>query len=205
MNHNVLPKLQNRSSVNALLVASGHHPRALLHLLRGLLLIPLMTGLITGCEDSKPDLEGFVNKVKSRPVKPPKSLPEPYIYEPVPYLRTDSRSPFRPVELVAAEAAAQEKQSTIQPDFSREKDELEAYALSELTLVGILEREGEQSALVSTPDGQVVIVQKGAYMGRNYGLIKSVSDNQILLREIVKDAEGLWEERETGFGFQQGE
>lgn len=180
------------------------HRRALLSLLRLLILVPVTVGLLAGCEDAKTDLKSFVKKIKQQPVNSPKALPEPYIYEPVPYLRTESRSPFRPVKLAAAEVRREEKVSKVQPDYSREKDELEAFALSELSLVGILDQTGGRSALISTPDGQVVIVKQGGYMGRNFGLVKSISDGQIKLREIVKDDEGLWEERETDFGFQQG-
>jgi type IV pilus assembly protein PilP len=50
---------------------------------------------------------------------------------------------------------------------------------------------------VRDPTGTVHRVQVGNYLGANYGKILNIQEDRIDLREIVKDSQGLWEERQA--------
>jgi type IV pilus assembly protein PilP len=43
----------------------------------------------------------------------------------------------------------------------------------------------------------------GNYIGQNYGKIISVTDGELILREIVQDAAGEWVERQTSLQLQE--
>ena len=77
-------------------------------------------------------------------------------------------------------------------DESR-KEELEAYALDTLRMVGTLEQEDVTWGLVQTNDGTIHRVKKGNYMGQNHGQIIRVSDNEIELTELVPAGRGYIE------------
>ncbi len=159
--------------------------------------------VLSGCDEAKPDLQAYVKKIQARPVRALDPLPAPEAYQPVPYEQAGGRNPFAAVVLVVIESKTKKKISKIQPNLTRDREELEQFALSELRLVGTLEKEETLYALIARPDGEVVIARKGNYIGKNYGLVKSVEESTLVLREIVKDAEGLWEKRTTTFGFQE--
>ena len=48
-------------------------------------------------------------------------------------------------------------------------------------------------------------VQVGNYLGRNFGKILDIQEDRIDLREIVKDADGRWEERQASLALLEDE
>jgi type IV pilus assembly protein PilP len=48
-------------------------------------------------------------------------------------------------------------------------------------------------------------VQIGNYLGRNFGKILNIQEDKIELREIVKDADGRWEERQASLALLEEE
>ena len=52
-------------------------------------------------------------------------------------------------------------------------------------------------------DGLIHQVQKGLYMGQNYGKIKAISENSVAMREIVQDGVGEWIERDAVLELQE--
>ncbi len=77
------------------------------------------------------------------------------------------------------------------------REELEESELDTLRMVGILEGNDELWGIIRTNDGTVHRVQVGNYMGSNYGKILNIQEDRIDLREIVKDSQGRWEERQA--------
>jgi type IV pilus assembly protein PilP len=41
----------------------------------------------------------------------------------------------------------------------------------------------------------------GNYLGRNYGKVLDIKEDRLELREIVKDSEGRWEERNASLAL----
>ena len=85
---------------------------------------------------------------------------------------------------------------SLQPDFSRRREPLEAYPLENLKMVGTLQQKKDIFALIRTPDSNLFRVKAGNYMGQNFGRIGTISESNIKLKEIVQDSTGSWEEKE---------
>lgn len=163
--------------------------------IRGFQLVCLM-GLLAACGSNEnfSDLQGFVAEVKARPAAQVEPVPVFVPYEGFIYSAASQRSPFD-VPLVINGDDTQELAQDVQPDFDRQQDLLESQSLSELTMVGMLFRQGVYEALIEDGFGEVHRVGVGNYLGRNYGRIQSISETQLSLIEIVPSGSGGWVER----------
>lgn len=124
---------------------------------------------------------------------PPLPVVKPY--EPVPYRAFEMPDPFGPAKIeLAIGAAAKSKSGANAPNTSRPKEPLEAYPLESLRMVGTIAQQGVNYALVRA-DSSVYRVKVGNYLGQNFGIIASITENQINLKELVQDASGDWTER----------
>ena len=104
-------------------------------------------------------------------------------------LRSDSANPVSNSSLIA-------------PELNRRKQPLEAYPLDVMAYVGNLQKGSKKSALLRV-DKLIYQVDDGAYLGPNYGKITTISDSEIILREIVQDAAGEWIERQATLQLQE--
>ena len=55
---------------------------------------------------------------------------------------------------------------------------------------------------MSTPDGGTHRITLGNHMGRQSGKIININEREILLREVIKNPAGEWEERKVTLNFQ---
>ncbi len=160
----------------------------------------LMVLLLVGCSSGgMNDLQAYVDEVKaSRKGKVP-PLPEFTPVESFAYSAAKKGDPFVSWEAKAASAVQQEKKtkkgSGLQPDTNRRREPLESFPLDTLRMVGTLQRENENSALVSSPDGLVSRVVVGNYLGQNHGRVVSILREKMELMEIVPDGLGGWQHR----------
>jgi len=83
------------------------------------------------------------------------------------------------------------------PDRSRRKEPLELFPLDSLKLVGVLEQNDENWAVIRAPDASVHRVRAGNYMGENFGEIDAVGENTVELTELVRNPVGRWESRDA--------
>lgn len=141
--------------------------------------------------DLKQELNTLTKDVRGK-IDP---LPVVKPYEPVPYAAFDMPDPFGPakIELVTKSSVGG---GGLKPDLNRPKEPLEAYPLETLAMVGVLQQSKLIFALVRA-DTNLYRVKVGNYVGQNFGLITTISDNQIQLRELVQDAAGDWAERQS--------
>jgi type IV pilus assembly protein PilP len=150
---------------------------------------------LVGCSfgDNHTDLRNYVDEVKARPQGAIEPLPPLRTYDAYIYNVTAMRSPFdAPVEV---REIVQSTDPQIKPDFGREKEYLEAFALDSLSMVGTLQREGRFWALVKDGVAGINRVTVGNYLGKDHGKIVSASSTQIDLIEIVSDGLGGWLQR----------
>ena len=96
--------------------------------------------LLAACSraDNFQDLQSFVIEVKSRPGAAVEPVPEFVPYEAFIYGAASLRSPFE-VPLVIDPNTNIVLNQDIEPDFDRVREPLESLALSELSMVGVLE------------------------------------------------------------------
>jgi len=98
--------------------------------------------------------------------------------------------PDEPVDDVEEGTAA-----TIRPDADRPREFLENFPLDTLRMVGTLELEGVNFALIRDNDNVIHRVSEGNYMGGNHGRVVRVRGDRVELTELVEDPRGGWTER----------
>lgn len=136
-------------------------------------------------QESTKDLHGHV---------PP--LPEIKPFPAVSYDAADQLDPFSAAKIVPEKRLGG---GGFKPDFDRPKEPLEAFPLESLKMVGVLRKKDVMYALVNA-SGVVYQVRAGNHMGQNFGLVTSVTDSEINLKELVQDPTGQtsdWVERPT--------
>ncbi|MGR9090806.1 MAG: pilus assembly protein PilP [Gammaproteobacteria bacterium] len=162
--------------------------------------------MLSGCVNrDMSDLEDYASDVISRPGGRIEPLPPIKPYERYLYAsgeqnqRDPFRSFFRPEpEAVPSDPSDDPNQRLFATEvLTHNREELERVELDSLRMVGILENNNELWGIVRDPAGTVHRVQVGNYVGANYGKILHIQEDRIELREIVKDSQGLWEERQA--------
>jgi type IV pilus assembly protein PilP len=164
----------------------------------------LLLMLAAGCvSKDMSDLEDYVAEVLARkggeiePLPPIKPY-ERYLYQAA---ELGMRDPFRsfyeqePEVEQVEKAVDAEQQKYANEILTHNREELEGYELDALRMVGVLENSDFLWGIVRDQQGVVHRVQVGNYVGRNYGKITNIQEDRIDVREIVKDAQGRWEER----------
>jgi len=142
-------------------------------------------------KDKTKDLRG---KIEPLPVVKP--------YEPVPYKAFDQADPFSSAKIELVTKSAGGAGGGLKPDFNRPREPLEAYPLESLKMVGVLQQRKASFALVKADVG-LYRVKVGNYMGQNFGLITTITESQIQLRELIQDTAGDWAERQSTLQLQE--
>ena len=144
------------------------------------------------------DLQEYIKEVKARPKGTIQALPEMKVVEPFIFNPEGLRNPFVPVEKKDDEESVDVASDTgILPDTTRRKEELESYPLDTLKMVGTLTEGDGLWGLIKASDGTIHRVQKGNYMGRNYGEIMRILVDKVELMEVVQEKPGSWQEQQA--------
>ena len=147
----------------------------------------LSVGLLSACGASNVgDLQQFVDDKSERPGGLIEPIPTFTAYEAFTYSATSMRSPFdRPIEVV--ELTTLRLRATVAPERSRAKEFLEQFSVDSLSMVGRLQRQGVEWALLRDPIGGIHRVREGNYLGPDHGKVVDVGDGYIAIMEIVTD------------------
>ncbi len=162
--------------------------------------------LLSGCSESgMNDLEQFINeaKMKKGKVEPlPRFRPAgTYIYS-----AAELKDPFETWKSeVKANQEVNKVISGIRPNVNRRKEVLENYPLDTLRMIGSVEFRDERWGLVKAPDGIIYRVKPDNYLGQNFGKIIAVTENKLILTEIVPDGLGGWQERQASLSVTEAE
>ncbi len=175
----------------------------------------LLTGevLLAGCVSSDiSDLEQWTQEVMSRKGGRIEPLPEIKPYEAYTYQAAEEgkRNPFEPFYEVRQAQAEEAEDDGMTAEMEREirhrnREELEQFELDSLRMVGTMEDNEANWGIVRDPDGVVHRVRVGNYLGRNVGKIVNIFEDRIVLREIVKNNQGRWEERQAALALAETE
>ena len=116
----------------------------------------------------------------------PKEEKRPFVYDP-----SGKRDPFRPFI---------EMQTPVKPSDERiPLTPLQKYDLSQLKLVAILVGKEGGRAMVEDSEGKGYIITKGTYIGRNFGKVKIITKNLVIIEEQYKDYLGNIKPKEIEF------
>ena len=162
--------------------------------------VPMMALLLlSACQQqSKQDLVVFVENAYKDEKPEIEPLPPIIPYEEFIYSADELADPFSRTNVFIGTAATSEEDDLAAGiDPNRRREPLEAFPLDGLRLDGVLDFQGQLSAIVRSPDGDSVPVNVGNYVGLNNGQILSInSEEQIVeVEETVRDATGKWVKR----------
>jgi type IV pilus assembly protein PilP len=158
----------------------------------------LIVGLSSCGDDDFADLKAYIAEVKQRQKSVIEPLPEIKTVQPFVFDESELHDPF----FVAADRPEQptediKVENGIHPDASRTREELESYELDALRMVGTVALNNTLWGLVKATDGTIHRVHAGNYLGRNFGKIIRIKEDQIELMEIIPDSPGTWRERKA--------
>jgi type IV pilus assembly protein PilP len=168
--------------------------------------------ILSGCASTDiSDLDQYVQETLARPGGRVEPLPEIRPYEAHAYQsgELDARDPFVLFYAPSEETALiQEKDSGLTEEMEKEikhrnKEELEQFELDSLRMVGTMDNEDSQWGIIQDPEGDVHRIKVGNYLGRNTGKILNVFEDRIELREIVRNSQGRWEERQAAIALEE--
>jgi type IV pilus assembly protein PilP len=148
--------------------------------------------------DLKAELKDKTKDLRGR-IEP---LPVVKPYEPVPYTAFDQADPFSSAKIELVTKSASTGGGGLKPDLNRPKEPLEAFPLESLKMVGVLQQKKANFALIKA-DAGLYRVKVGNYLGQNFGLITTITESQIQLRELIQDAVGDWTERQSTLQLQE--
>ena len=164
---------------------------------------------IAGCvSGDMSDLEKQVSEIMSKPGGRLEPLPEIKPYEAYVYEsgKSEARNPFKRFYVVEQSLAIEESEGPVDDGLTEEmkneiqnrnREELEGFELDSIKMVGTLQNEDNHWGIVLDPGGIVHRVKTGNYIGLNIGKITSIEEEQIEVREIIKDNSGRYGERQA--------
>jgi type IV pilus assembly protein PilP len=103
-----------------------------------------------------------------------------YFYDP-----TGKADPFKPLFATEAERIMPAHQKAKRPRLPLTP--LQRIDLGQFKLVGIVLSHGGNKALVEEPSGKGYIISKGTYIGQNFGRVKRILEDKVVVEEEVED------------------
>ncbi|WP_432258500.1 pilus assembly protein PilP [Cupriavidus sp. TMH.W2] len=159
---------------------------------RALAAAALAVGLLGACGASDEDaLRQWMNATRSARAKPPEPVPDARPYVPREYAAANAPEPF-----------AQEKIGELNrtladsPEAGRRREPLEDYPLENFKMLGMMKKNGETYGIVRV-DNKIHHVKVGQYLGQSYGRVVRITDQEIVLRELVREGVSEWKEKMT--------
>jgi type IV pilus assembly protein PilP len=166
--------------------------------------------ILSGCISADTvSLNNELSSIMSRPGGLIEPLPEIKPYEAYAYQSglSDAHNPFKLFYVIKrTELESDGVDDALTPEVEREiknrnREELEAYELDSLRMVGTLDNDDDEWGIVLDPEGAVHRVSVGNYLGVNIGKITHVHEDRIELREIIQNSDGRWEERQAALAL----
>ncbi|HEX7636490.1 MAG TPA: pilus assembly protein PilP [Noviherbaspirillum sp.] len=160
--------------------------------------------LLGGCGDGGlQELKQWMEEVRRQTPVSVQKLSEPKKFIPFAYGGKNEPDPYSPAKLSIAFAKAQAGTGGgSKPDLERRKEPLENYPLDSIKMVGTLQKPGLSYALLQV-DKAIFQVKVGNYIGQNFGMVTRITDTEVELKEIVRDAAGEWVERPAKLELQE--
>ena len=164
-----------------------------LHYSKRWALIILVLFLASCQQASHDDVHAFIASNKDQPpgkIKPLKRYPP---YKPYNYRAQQLRGPFTPPYIIEKKVFA--ATSNVKPDVDRQKQRLENFEFSSLSMVGTVKQGDTLWGLIRDPEGSIERVKVGYYLGKDNGKITDISNQGIDVIEIVSNGSESWLER----------
>lgn len=151
--------------------------------------------LLSGCQANQDSLTDYVAQVERQAQRHVATLAPMVKYEVVHYAQRQGRGPFTLPQEALVQDQPLVKTDCWQPELRRKNGVLERYPLAQLRFKGVMSRSGSVSGLVQTPQGSLLSVNAGQYLGLNHGRIIRIADDHLLIKETLPDGLGCWKQR----------
>ncbi len=177
---------------------------------RHILVISVALALLAGCSDS-----GNLSHLREFVANGPKTnnhitpLPKTPAYQPTAYNNSANRDPFTSFsEMLLRKEAASEDTGPL-PASHGPVQPLEKYALSSLSVSGIMRTaDGQLWAVIEAPDSKVYRATLGSYIGTHNGRITGIDDSMgkqsVTVEQYLPNAFGGYKKQQTVLHMQSG-
>ncbi len=163
--------------------------------------------MVTACSsDGLSDLREYTENTHKNRKPRVDPIPEVKVYEKFAYTAQKLPDPFSRENLRRTGITANVNSADgPQPDLTRPKEALEEYPLDALAMVGTIEKGKVIWGVirVSSASGEMHRVKVGNHMGRNFGMITNITEDKIVLVELVRSSLGDWIEREAAIKLRE--
>lgn len=158
-----------------------------------LAVLAMMTvGALGGCGGGQEEeLQHWMAATRAAKVPPPEPLPDVTPYVPREYGGRSAPEPFAQTKIGELNKTMSES-----PEAGRRHEPLEDYPLENFKMLGMMRKHGETYGVVRV-DNKIHHVKVGQYLGQNYGRVVRISDQEIVLRELVREGVTDWKEKMT--------
>lgn len=150
-----------------------------------ILLLSLLS--LAACGQSHEDLEQWITRTQKEAKARAKSFTPPTVTPPKAYIPP----PYSGLNAFDARRLNLSPSGENAPDLNRPKEVLETFSLENISYVGRLINGNKISGYVRAGD-HVYTVSIGNYIGQNYGKIQKITEDKIILDELVEDSYGNW-------------
>jgi type IV pilus assembly protein PilP len=152
----------------------------------------LAAGLLGACGSSDEQaLHQWMDATRNAKAQPPAPLPEPKPYVPREYAVRSAPEPFAQTKIGELNKMLAES-----PEAGRRREPLEDYPLENFKMLGMMKKNGETFGIVRV-DNKIHHVKVGQYLGQSYGRVVRITDQEIVLRELVREGVSEWKEKMT--------
>lgn len=168
------------------------------------LLMLVTAAAVVGCANEQGELRAWMDGVRANTPPVRERIEEPKRFEPFRYDNVAQVDPFSTEKMAVVLGDVKKHDGDgLKPDMNRRREALESHPLDSIRMVGHLAN-GQQNHALLQVDHTVFQARVGNYAGQNFGLITRISENEVLLKELVQDAAGNWVQRESALRLQEG-
>ncbi|WEM42490.1 pilus assembly protein PilP [Photobacterium sp. DA100] len=147
---------------------------------------------LMGCQANDDSVELFINQAYQQAVARVEPLDEQPVFVAQVFTMSSERSPFQLPHQEPGIPGWEEGKACWQPRQRERSSPLESFSLDQLSMRGVIGGGGKEWALIHTPDGALVRVREGSYVGRNHGRVMAVTANKVAIEQIMPDGDGCW-------------
>jgi type IV pilus assembly protein PilP len=170
-----------------------------------LVLSPLVLLVLSGCSSRHQDIQQWMDQQRQAAVPRVMPITKPVPFIPVAYTQSAQPDPFTMDRLTRAlKAQNSGNDILLQAELKRSKEPLEAFPLDSMTMVGSIDKNHQQVALIKV-NNLIYQVRVGNYLGQDYGKVTKIAEDALELREIVQNSSGEWVERNATIQLQQSQ
>lgn len=154
--------------------------------------VALAVTTLAACGQSDDDgLRQWMAQTRAAKAPAPEPLPDVKPYTPREYGGRASPEPFAQTKIGELNKTMSES-----PEAGRRHEPLEDFPLENFKMLGMLKKNGETYGVVRV-DNKIHHVKVGQYLGQSYGRVVRINDQEIVLRELVREGVSDWKEKMT--------